>query len=418
MSIGFACLVIGDINTALTSCRIKNATDRNLKLIAGTNLLALEAMIDYNIAQGISLFRISSDIIPFASHPEIKFPWQEEFREVFCRIGSKINKAGLRVSMHPGQYTIINSPQPQVVENAIADLRYHAAFMDALLTGSESKIVLHIGGVYGDKMQATASFIKNFNRLPLNVQQRLVLENDDRSYSVEEVLNIASVIGTPVVYDHLHHLLNPSLPECKPFELITLCSTTWKNNDGKPKLHYSQSRAGGSRGAHSNTIDVHEFLMFYHDLRENNIDIMLEVKDKNLSAIKCINAVDPVLPVSRLEKEWARYKYLVLSRSAAIYNEIRNMLKNKERVDPVSFYDKIDRAFELPEDRGAQKNAAQHVWGYVNQSCSPGDKKRFHKLLEQYSAGSIRVETLKRHLFKCALNQDLQYLKNSYYFYL
>ncbi|KUG03531.1 uv dna damage endonuclease (uv-endonuclease) (uved) [hydrocarbon metagenome] len=418
MSIGFACLVIGEVNTALSHCRLINAAESKLKGIASANLSALEAMVDYNIRQGISLFRISSDIIPFASHPEIKFAWQDEFGEQFMRIGSKIKKAGLRVSMHPGQYTVLNSPQPKVAENAIMDLQYHAAFMDSLSVSQNGKIILHIGGVYGDKYKASAAFIDNFKRLTPNIQRRLAIENDDRNYSIKDILEIARVIETPVVFDNLHHVLNPSLQECSSYELIKLCGSTWKDADGKPKIHYSQGKAGGSRGAHSNTIKAREFAAFYNGLPDKNVDIMLEVKDKNLSAIKCINVVEPAFPVQRVEEEWARYKYLVLSKSASKYNEIRNMLKNKQRIKALDFYDAIDEAIKLPEDRGAESNAAQHVWGYVKQSAPDADKKRFQKLLQQYSSGTTRVGSLKKHLFKCAVNQKIQYLIDSYYFYL
>ncbi len=417
MAIGFACLVIGDINTSLSHCRLKNAGQNNLRKIAFANLSALEAMVDYNIKQGISLFRISSDIIPFASHPEMEFDWQHEFGQLFDRIGRKIKSAGLRVSMHPGQYTVLNSPRPGIAEKAAADLQYHAAFLDSLSAGRESKIILHIGGVYDDKNKAAASFIENFNRLPLPIQSRLVIENDDKNYSAEDVLEISQVTGIPMVFDNLHHLLNPSRNNLSQFEWIELCSATWKAADGKPKIHYSQAKDGGSRGAHSNTINAREFVEFYNGLPDKTIDIMLEVKDKNLSAIKCMNAVNPGLPVGQLEEEWARYKYLVLSRSASIHNEISDMLKNKPIIDTAAFYEMIDRAGEPTEDHDAQVYAAQKVWGYLKGSCSESKKKRFHKLLKQYSEGTIRIHTMKKHLFKCAAEQNNQYIVKSYYFY-
>ncbi len=417
LAIGYACLVIGDINTSLSRCRLKNAADSNLRAIALANLLALEAMIDYNIKQGISLFRISSDIIPFASHPEIEFDWQNEFRELLDRMGSKIKSAGIRVSMHPGQYTVLNSPHTRVVENAAADLQYHAEFLDALSAGWESKIILHVGGVYGDKNKAAASFIENFNRLPEPIQSRLVIENDDKNYSAEDVMEISQVTGIPMVFDNLHHLLNPSSNQLSQYKWIELCRATWKAADGKPKIHYSQEKDGGIRGAHSNTINARRFVDFYNGLPDKNIDIMLEVKDKNLSAIKCMNAVNPDLPVWRLEEEWARYKYLVMSRTASVYKEIRDMLKNNHQVDTLAFYEMIDRAVEQLKDPEAQVIAAQHVWDHLSKNCSDTEKKRYHKICRQYIEGAARVQALKKHLFKCAVNQDVQCLKKSYYFY-
>lgn len=114
------------------------------------NLAALERMIDYNRKNDIKLFRISSDLIPFGSSPINALAWPE-IRKTFDRIGAKIRKNGIRVSLHPGQYTVLNSPTEDVGERAIADLIYHDKILAALGTDTTNKIVLHVGGIYGDK---------------------------------------------------------------------------------------------------------------------------------------------------------------------------------------------------------------------------------------------------------------------------
>lgn len=417
MSIGYACLLIGQANTTLTSCRLKNASWENLRRISSANLAALKAMIDYNRREKINLFRISSDIIPFASHQEVDFPWQEEYGEILAEIGDKIKAGGLRVSMHPGQYTILNSPDLRVVNNSIADLYYHGEFLDALAAGPESKIVLHIGGVYGDKKKAIHSFKENYQCLPARIRRRLVIENDERNYNVEEVLAISQDLGVPVAFDNLHHLLNPAPGLMTAHDWIQLCMQTWKRADGKPKTHYSQGRMGGSYGAHSDSIKSREFLDFYSALPNKNIDIMLEVKDKNLSALKCSNIINPNLPIESLEAEWARYRFLALSKSAGIYKEIEEIFKQKTGIEALDFYDKIDMVRDLAEDRDLQVIAAQHIWEYLKQDCSLTEKKRYQKLLHGYSDGTIGIASLKRHLFKSALQQNNTDLINSYYFY-
>jgi UV DNA damage endonuclease len=418
MAIGYACMLVGQLNTSLATCRLQNAVPDRLNTIIRSNLSALETMIDYNLQRGIFLFRISSDIIPFASHPGIAYDWKQEHGEDLARIGNKIKQAGIRVSMHPGQYTVLNSPDSRVLMGAAADLQYHSDFLDSLGVGRESKIVLHIGGVYGNKPQAADRFVENYNRLPQQVKQRLVIENDETSYSVEEVLHIAGVAGIPVIYDHLHHLLNPGFESLSTRSCIKLCSQTWEKTDGRVKLHYSQGRIGGSRGAHADTIDAREFLDFYNQLQDKNIDIMLEVKDKNLSAVKCINAILPALPVNCIEEEWARYKYLVLSKSSAIYQEMGKLLKDPDEHNALFFYEHIDRARALPEDCRAEVNAAQHVWTHLSKRASPTERKRFSKLLQGYSEGNSPIASLKKHLLKCAINHDNVNLIKSYYFFL
>ncbi len=292
MAIGYACITIGVEGTKISRCSIGNATPDNLRRITGHNFDALETAVDYNIAMGIKLYRISSDIVPFGSHPVNKLLWWEEFGEKLYKIGQKIVDSGMRVSMHPGQYTVLNSRRPEVVSNAVSDLVYHAKFLDALGVNESNKLILHIGGVYGDKSKSAEVFKLNYLKLPDNVKARLVIENDDKNYTVEDVLDISKVLNIPVVFDNLHNRLNPSDENLSEKEWIDACASTWKRNDGIQKIHYSQQKKGAIVGSHSDTISIEEFMEFYDGLNNKNIDIMLEVKDKNISCIKCINSIN------------------------------------------------------------------------------------------------------------------------------
>lgn len=421
MAIGYACLVVGVPDANFSRCTLKNATKEKLREITESNIKSLEKIIDYNIKMGIRLFRISSDIVPFGSHSINDLSWREEFDDELKRIGRKIKESGMRVSMHPGQYTVLNSQDEKVVQNAIKDLKYHADFLKSLGVDSTNKLVLHVGGVYGDKEKAIAAFIKNYERLEQSIKDRLVLENDDKNYSIEDVLNISKSTGAPVIFDNLHNMLNPSKINIPEAEWIKICSETWKDSDGKQKIHYSQQRKDANAGAHSETIRINEFLEFYQNLKTHNIDkeidIMLEVKDKNISAIKCINCTKENVPIREIEEDWARYKYLILSRSNAIYNEIREMLKSKDTSVVKDFYFKIESTIDLPQNRDAEINAAEHVWGYVNKSCSNAQRKRYDKLLGEFKDGKCSIKSLKNHIFKCAIEQNVECLMKSYYFY-
>ncbi len=122
MNIGYACLAIGVSGTRLRSCRQDKATPARLDEITAHNLQVLENLVAYNADQGIRLFRISSDIIPFGSSPVNRQPWDEQHAGQLARIGDLIRASGMRVSMHPGQYTVLNSPDGDVVARAVADL--------------------------------------------------------------------------------------------------------------------------------------------------------------------------------------------------------------------------------------------------------------------------------------------------------
>lgn len=421
MAIGYACLTIGMPDVTFSRCTLRNVNKEKLREITSSNLISLEKIIDYNIKMNIKLFRISSDVVPFGSHRVNNLNWQYEFEDDLKRIGRKIIESGMRVSMHPGQYTVLNSQDEKVVQNAIKDLKYHTDFLKSLGVDSTNKLVLHVGGVYGDKEKAIVAFIKNYVQLEQSIKDRLVLENDDKNYSIEDVLNISKSTGAPVIFDNLHNMLNPSKIDIPETEWIKMCGETWKDSDGKQKIHYSQQRKDANAGAHSGTIRINEFLEFYQNLKSHSIDkkidIMLEVKDKNLSAIKCINCTNENVPIREIEEEWAIYKYLILSRSSATYNEIREMLKSKDTSVLKDFYFKIESAINLPQNIGAEINAAEHVWGYVNKLCSNAQRNRYHKLLGEFKDDKCSIKSLKNHIFKCAIEQNVEYLMNSYYFY-
>ncbi len=418
MAIGYACVTIGVPGTSISSCTLKYATQDNIHALILKNLAALEVMVDYNIKHGIRLFRISSDLIPFGSHPVNQVVWWKDYRDYFEVLGDKIKKAGLRVSMHPGQYTVINSNNPGIVERSVQELVYHARFLDTLGVDRTNKLILHIGGVYGDKIAAARNFIHEYNRLPEEVKRRLVIENDERSFTISEVLGISNACGAPVVFDNLHHGINPPMEKLTDYEWIKRCSSTWNPEDGRQKIHYSQQKELSPPGSHSDTIFLQPFSEYYQGFKEVVPDIMLEVKDKNLSAIKCIHAVTLNSSAKELETEWARYEYYVLSKDAKAYQAIRELLKEKEARVSKEFYEIIERAYGLPENIGAEVNAAKHVWEYLNKDCTASEKKRYEKLMDEYTGGKASIHTIKKHLLKCSVLQNQDYLIQSLYFYL
>jgi UV DNA damage endonuclease len=142
--------------------------------------------------------------------------------------GQVVREGHLRVSMHPGQYTVLNSPRQTVVENSIAELVYHARLLDALGTGASHKIILHAGGVYGDKTASMQRFASIVERLPHAVQRRLVLENDETNYSLADVLSLSTSTGLPVVFDVFHHDWNPSFEGETLLGLIERAGNTWQ----------------------------------------------------------------------------------------------------------------------------------------------------------------------------------------------
>lgn len=416
MSIGYACLAVAVPGSELKNCILKNATKDHLLSLISYNLNALEKLIDYNVQNGILLFRISSDLIPFGSSVAADLKWQILYKKKLSTIGNKIKNAHMRVSMHPGQYTVLNSPDNLVAERAIKDLNYHSDVLDCLGLGSEHKIILHLGGAYGDKIQAKNRFISRYRELKSNVRKRLVLENDDVSFNIIDVLETSSIIGIPVVYDNLHNSVNPADTSLSDFDWIQKCTITWNIYDGSQKVHYSQQNSFKKPGAHSGTILVDEFLDYYRQLEVSNIDIMLEVKDKNISALKCINCVSN-RGINMLEIEWARYKYYVLEHSQEIYNNIRQILRDKDSYPALEMYRMIEAASDVPVSTGNAINAALHVWGYFKDKATEVEKRKFERILSRFSAGEALLKSVKNNLLMLSKKYNENYLLNGYYLY-
>ncbi len=418
MRIGYACLTVGVPYTDFKSCVLKNVSDERLTGVIAHNLDAFEVIVDYNIDNGIHLFRISSDLIPFGSSPVNTLSWWDLFDNRLKAIGRKIKESGMRVSMHPGQYTVINSPHIDVVSRALDDLAYHTRFMDTLGTDPTNKIILHIGGVYGDKRTAAERFIQTYRDLDATIKQRLVIENDDKSYHIGDVLELGAKLGIPVVYDNLHNTVNSCDRSRSDAFWIDNCAQTWHEQDGTQKIHYAQQDPLKQAGSHAATISIEPFMEFYSSLGASQPDIMLEVKDKNLSAVKCINCTAENKKIKTLELEWSRYKYTVLERAPEAYRQIRILLRNKSDYPAVPFYNLLQTALAQEASRGSSVNAALHVWGYFKGKASEKEKIGFLKRIEGLKTGTITSGTLKHLLWKMAVTYQQNYLLDSYYFML
>jgi UV DNA damage endonuclease len=188
--------------------------------------------------------------------------------------------------MHPDQFVVLNSPKPEIVENSIRELAYQCAVMDTMQLDSTAKLQIHGGGVYGDKPAAIQRFIETYALLPENIKARLVIENDDRLYSLQDCLYIHSQTGIPILFDNFHHeCLNNGEPMQ---DALQLAAQTWKQKDGVPMMDYSSQAIGERKGKHTDAIVEELFAGFLTNLNGQDMDIMLEIKNKEASALKAI----------------------------------------------------------------------------------------------------------------------------------
>ncbi len=271
--------------SASSTCRLKNATRPRLRELIEANLDALFRVTDFLERHRILLYRIGSNVIPFGSHPINELTWWEEFAPELAMLGRRLRALGVRVSTHPGQYTVLNSPAAAVVTGAIAELEYHARLLDAIGADNSAKIVVHIGGLYaGTETAAMDRFCRVASQLPPAVLRRLVVENDDRLFDAEEVLSVAHRLRIPVVFDWLHHKANPCRAPLS--DVLPAIFATWKPEDGRPKLHLSSQAADRPAGAHARYVRAADALAMFAVCPDAPFDCMLEAKEKDRALLK------------------------------------------------------------------------------------------------------------------------------------
>jgi UV DNA damage endonuclease len=294
LKIGYPCINRRIGCTTNRTFRLNNYTPEKLFQSAAANLACLQSTLQFNLQQGLKFFRISSDIIPFASHPVCQVNWRNHFAAELAQIGTFIRQHNMRVSMHPDQFVLLNSPNPKVFESSLMELLYHQNFLDALGVNNTAKIQIHVGGIYGDKTAAMHRFVENYRHLPAELRQRLVIENDERLYSVADCLQIHEATNVPIVFDYFHHRClnrNENLEK-----LLNDLFQTWEAADGLPIVDYSSQQPGERFGKHAATLDTNDFSQFLTATRPFDFDIMLEIKDKEKSALQALEIAQKVRP--------------------------------------------------------------------------------------------------------------------------
>jgi len=287
MKIGYPCINLTLACKGTKTFRLKSYSEQNLIKTIENNLDCLLQTLGFNAEHNIGFFRITSDLIPFASHPVNMYNWQQHFRSKFEEIGGYIKKHGMRISMHPDQFTLINSIKEDIFQRSTRELAYHAAILDSMQLDTSAKIQIHIGGVYQDKKASMQRFAARFSKLNSNIRRRLVVENDDRLFNLADCLHISEETGVPVLFDAFHHRVNPTSATVN--QALTLTQKTWKTKtDGIPMADYSSQRLNGSPRAHTQSIDLDDFHVFLEETKPIDFDVMLEIKNKEKSAIKAV----------------------------------------------------------------------------------------------------------------------------------
>ncbi len=285
MKIGYPCINLSIGCKGNRSFRLKSYSTRRLIETINNNLKCLQKILEFNTKEGILFFRITSDLIPFASHPICEFNWQNHFSNYFEEIGWYIKKQKIRISMHPDQFVFINSLDPKIFSRSLKELLYHADVLDLLGLDNSAKIQIHVGGVYGDKHRSINRFVSRFQKIEENLKEHLVIENDT-NYNLKDCIHINEIVDIPVLFDSLHHEINNSGEKLS--EAFRLFTRTWRKKDSLPMVDYSSQQKSKNMKKHAETLDLEHFKNFLRFTYPFDYDLMLEIKDKERSALKAI----------------------------------------------------------------------------------------------------------------------------------
>ena len=267
----------------------------------------MDRALDYLDRHDIRMYRLSSDLAPYVTHPDMP-----QFHSMVCdsdaelrAFGAKARKLGIRLSFHPSQFVVLNSPDAALVDKSVWALSSQAELLDRMELGPEAVMVIHVGGTYGDRAAATARWVETWdNKLPEHVRRRLVLEHDDIRFSVSDILWIPERTGVRLIFDHQHFwCLNPDGLDMR--NALERVIRTWPNGQ-RPKVHFSSPRTEmrehkrkekGTRKlrtvlvpplntGHADFCNPFEFITFMRIAEGLEFDVMLEAKVKDLALIR------------------------------------------------------------------------------------------------------------------------------------
>lgn len=301
--LGFAVKVLGNGGLPSHDTR-RHASGPHLR----HSLEHLGAILAYLEAHEISMYRFASGLAPYASHPELPhFHRQvEECGQELAAIGQRVRARDVRLSSHPGQYTVLNSEDARIRANAAAELEVQASLLDAMALDERAVVVLHVGGTAGGEAAALARFERGLATLTDLARARIVIENDDRSFGIAAVCRLSERTGLRVVWDALHHRCHDP-DRIEDAEALRMALATWPAGV-TPKIHFSSPRLDIEERAvrdpahprrtirrpvlpqlraHADLIDPIGFEHFIRDVAHGrDFDVMLEAKGKDLALLR------------------------------------------------------------------------------------------------------------------------------------
>jgi len=273
----------------------EEARRQRLSELCLANAEALISAVESCALLGIGAFRINSQIMPLRTHPDVgyntaKLPLASSIESSFRRAGELARSEDIRLTFHPDQFVVLNSPNPKVVQSSLAELNYQAEV--ANWVGADV-LNLHGGGAYGDKKKALDDLERAIEALPDQVRRRLTLENDDKIFTPKNLIGVCRRTQTPLVYDVHHHRCLPD--GWSIAEATDAAFSTWNR---EPLFHISSPREGWNGPKperHHDFIDPQDFPS---EWLGGQFTIDVEAKAKERAVLQLMQALESGVAVT------------------------------------------------------------------------------------------------------------------------
>jgi UV DNA damage endonuclease len=257
--IGFACkistldpkkgiLSIPEYNSKSTTVAWLNRQSKDVAVeklwdLLKHNIESAKRAVEYvgNLEEGLRLFRLGSDILPVYTEPSWSWFWRQSDVRTYCerefrKVGDSARKMDVRLSFHPGQFCVLASDNPNVVERSIEEFEYHADMVRWLSFGQsfqDFKINVHISGRAGPEGIRQA-----YSRLSPEARNCITIENDEITWGLDSSLELVN--DCALVLDLHHHWVMTGEYIQPNDDRIKRLIDSWRGV--RPVLHYSYSR--------------------------------------------------------------------------------------------------------------------------------------------------------------------------------
>ncbi|MDI7741214.1 UV DNA damage repair endonuclease UvsE [Lysinibacillus fusiformis] len=271
----------------------REAAIRKLEQLALTNLENTLRLLKHNVFHEIHFYRLTSRLIPLATHEALlDWDYMSPIKDKLREVGEYAAKNSIRIDFHPDHFVVLNSDKKDVFKNSIKNLKLHHLLLKGMKIDAVHRCVLHVGGRYQETEKSLERFVDNWMDVPRGIQKMIMLENDDKSFTLDDTLYLCEKLGIPLVFDYHHHLAHHQNKHWE--ENWDRVLGTWRDSPLPIKMHISSPKSETEFRHHSDYVDVEMFFRFLKEIKGTvpQIDCMIEAKKKDEALFKLMKEIN------------------------------------------------------------------------------------------------------------------------------